>query len=324
MSESDFLERIKYNGKLPLKKKIPNDLDMQGYLRIALIDDNEDLIPNLKRYYDNLYPIQITLDRLQREIFRKRRFLEDYDIIFVDTRYDNKKSGNEKKYAIDLLDEYMAMSKQAKDGIKEKYMILLNPDDMEREESEASYVSTDLLRSDRRIHTRARQLNYSEYGIGLGTKVEKMIKFVEKKAEEKKIYLYKKPEMTLDEWNSYTKWLISKVREKVEILRAYNLNDEEYNKSVSRVESMINSAEEKLMSQNGEFRDINSAKEFIDNSILKQITDESKGIFLYGLHINNLEISREVHNLNQIFLMAKYKFMENKVQETPDKDGEER
>ena len=224
--------RAKYNNQIVTTNKIKKGFDMQVRPIVVLIDDDNSLINDLKRQLPSVLYDIIDIDTIIHNISKRRENLdlEQADLIFIDTFYQDEQSGS---YAIDFFEMYRNMSNRTMKGTQGKYKVIISIDEMNERLRNSTNQDTNVVNERTRLALLLGKVHrnpYIEWGTGKGSKTDRIVEEIEKYAEKNKIYLYKNPEMSLNEWIEYINCLINKVKALVCDIESQQVSDSENEK----------------------------------------------------------------------------------------------
>lgn len=305
--------KVQQNIETTSISKVPEGYDMQSYPVIALIDDDSNLVKDLKKELPSVIFKKIDIETIIRNISRRTedRSIKNADLIFIDTLYKDEESD---AYAIDFFEMYMNMSSELFHNTVNKYKVLIGIDDI-KQMININSKRIETINERTKISSllgKARRHPYIEWGLTKGSKTEAIVNEIEKYAENEKIYLYKSPEMSLEEWIEYIKSLTNKVNNLIEEVQSENLmysgkmrlnsiiNDYRY--EVSKVNEILG-----LDGKNGENR-INSIRSALEctKSFYKGICVQTQNLMKLGNDENNTKLRNSSHHFLNSILSVQY------------------
>lgn len=305
--------KVQQNIELASIGKVPEGYDMQTYPVVALIDDDSNLVEELKKELPSVIFKKIELETIIRNISKRTEdnTLKKADLIFIDTLYKDDKSD---AFAIDFFDMYINMSSEVYNNTENKYKVLIGVDDMKQMLNNRS-TSIEAIAERTKIGSllgKVRRHPNIEWGINKGSKTESIVNEIERYAEDKKIYLYKSPEMSLEEWIQYIKSLTNKVNNLIEEIQDENLiysGKMRLNSIVDNYKSEVSKANEilGLDGQNGENK-INSIKSALDftKDFYKGICVQTQNLMKLGNDENNNKLRNSSHHFLNNILSVQY------------------
>lgn len=219
--------RVKQNNGIVTTNKIKKGFDMQASPIVILSDDDNSLINDLKRQIPSVTYEIVDINTIVRDISKRieNPILEQADIIFIDTFYRDEQSGS---YALDFFDMYRNISNKTMSDTRGKYKVLISVDEMNERLRNSTSQDTNVVNERTRLASLLGKVHrhpYIEWGTGKGSKTDKIVEEIEKYAEKNKIYLYKNPEMSLNEWIEYINSLINKVKSLVSDIETQKVSD---------------------------------------------------------------------------------------------------
>ena len=219
--------RVKQNNGIVTTNKIKKGFDMQASPIVILSDDHNSLINDLKRQIPSVTYEIVDINTIVRDISKRieNPILEQADIIFIDTFYRDEQSGS---YALDFFDMYRNISNKTMSDTRGKYKVLISVDEMNERLRNSTSQDTNVVNERTRLASLLGKVHrhpYIEWGTGKGSKTDKIVEEIEKYAEKNKIYLYKNPEMSLNEWIEYINSLINKVKSLVSDIETQKVSD---------------------------------------------------------------------------------------------------
>lgn len=200
------------------KEKVP--INMMPNISIFLIDDDESikdlLLAKLPRVYFGL----LTIDDIIRWTNTEFDCFKDINLIFIDTFYKDNKSDF---YAIDFFEQYQASNSKHIEGTKDKHYILVSIDAINeifspRNQDFAIKEKEDI----KNLIGKVRRHPYIECGKEKGNKIDRIIEQIEKYAKENNLYLYRKNEMSYDEWIKYIEFYMYRLQTLIDELQELN------------------------------------------------------------------------------------------------------
>lgn len=226
------------------KEKIP--MDMTPSIQIALIDSDESIKNQLEIEFPKVYFESLTIDDIIRWTKKDFDCFEDTNLIFIDTFYKDNKSGF---YAIDFFEQYQASNSKHIEGTKDKHYVLVSIDKINEIISPTNQdFATKEKEEIKNLIRRVRRHPYIEWGKEKGNKIDIIIEQIKKYAKENNLYLYRKNEMSYDEWIKYIEFYMYRLQTLIDELQELNENNcygDEMNSVIEGFKKIIEEAKKK-------------------------------------------------------------------------------
>lgn len=302
--------RVKQNNVIVTSNDIQKGFDMQASPIVILIDDDNSLINDLKRQLPSVIYDIVDIDTIIRYISKRIEdpVLEQADIIFIDTFYRDEQSGS---YALDFFDMYRNISNKTMSDTRVKYKVLISVDEMNERLRNSTSQDTNVVNEKTRLASllgKVHRHSYIEWGTGKGSKTDKIVEEIEKYAEKNKIYLYKNPEMSLNEWIEYINSLINKVKSLVSDIETQKVSDsgnERLNCIISELQNEIDRVSKilGLDEQEGE-TSIKSIRDALEctKSLYSNVSIQTSEIMRLGIDEKNRNICNISHHFTNNIL----------------------
>lgn len=226
------------------KEKVP--MDMMPNIHIALIDSDESIKDQLIAKFPVVRFKSLTIDDIIKWTNERIDCFKDINLIFIDTFYKDNKSDF---YAIDFFEQYQASNSKHIEGTKDKHYVLVSIDKINEIISPTNQDFSIKEKEDiKNLIGKVRRHPYIEWGKEKGSKIDRIIKQIEKYAEENNLYLYRKLEMSNDEWIKYIKFYMYKLQTLIDELQKLNENNcfgDEMDSVIEGFKKIIEEAKEK-------------------------------------------------------------------------------
>ena len=306
--------RVKQNNVIVTSNDIQKGFDMQASPIVILIDDDNSLINDLKRQLPSVIYDIVDIDTIIRYISKRIEdpVLEQADIIFIDTFYRDEQSGS---YALDFFDMYRNISNKTMSDTRGKYKVLISVDEMNERLRNSTSQDTNVVNERTRLASLLGKVHrhpYIEWGTGKGSKTDKIVEEIEKYAEKNKIYLYKNPEMSLNEWIEYINSLINKVKSLVSDIETQKVSDsgnERLNCIISELQNEIDRVSKilGLDEQNGD-TSIKSIRDALEctKSLYSNVSKQTSEIMRLGIDEKNRSICNISHHFTNNILSVEH------------------
>ena len=302
--------RVKQNNGIVTTNKIKKGFDMQASPIVILIDDDNSLINDLKRQLPSVTYEIVDINTIVRDISKRieNPVLEQADIIFIDTFYQDEQSCS---YALDFFDMYRNISNKTMSDTRGKYKVLISVDEMNERLRNSTNQDTNVVNERTRLASllgKVHRHSYIEWGIGKGSKTDKIVEEIEKYAEKNKIYLYRNKEMSLNEWIEYINSLINKVRSLVSDIETQKVSDfgnKRLNCIISELQNEIERVSKilELDEQNGE-TSIKSIRDALEctKSLYSNVSKQTSEIMRLGIDEKNRSMCNISHHFTNNIL----------------------
>ena len=290
---------------------------MQRTIVVDLIDDDSNLVDELSQRLPSVYFETCDIDTIVRRIAKEGGGLFDKtDLIFIDTFYKDDKSDY---YSLDFFEKYSQLDKKTKG----KYFVLVSIDDVNERLNRQASQDIDAINERQRFMAligKVRKHPYIEWGSKKGSKTDKIIEAIEKYAQKNKIYLYKKREMSFDEWINYIISLMDKTQVLINDIQGTEVQgmhsevtsiNDSLRDIIDRTRKKLNLDSDDLGNNSGDVRTIldaiNLAEEY-NREVDKQISN-LKSI---GIEYDNRKLKMLSHHFLQLTLDTNMKIYRQK------------
>jgi len=275
------------------KDKVP--MDMMHNIHIALIDSDESIKDQLNVKFPKVYFESLTIDDIIRWTNTEFDCFKDINLIFIDTFYKDNKSDF---YAIDFFEQYQASNSKHIEGTKDKHYVLVSIDKINEIISPTNQDFSIKKKEDiKNLIRRVRIHPYIEWGKEKGNKIDIIIEQIEKYAKENNLYLYRKYEMSYDEWIKYIEFYMYRLQTLIDELQELNEKNcfgDEMNFVIEGFKKIIEEAKEKggFIFDNTKKATILSIIDFIEkvnmavdkqNDNIELLFDKTKDMKLYSM-----------------------------------------
>ena len=271
--------------------------DMQRTLLVYLIDDDHNIVSELNQRFQNVIFESFDIERIIRRINRGRvGVFEKSDLIFIDTFYKDDKSDY---YALDFFQNYREMDSETKSETQGKYYVLVGIDDVNQRLKSQTSQDIDVVSERTRLMQlmgKVRKQPYIEWGAKRGSKTQKISETIEQYCTKNKIYLYKKKEMSFDEWLNYIIFFIQETETLISEAQQAGSSYDELTSNINCLRTIVAQAREKLKLSESGVGNLITIKQAID------FTDEYNRAV--GKHIHNLMVIGVKYSNNRLMELA--------------------
>ena len=272
-NEDDFRNSLKYSTENMITKRDPKKiLNMNAILSVALIDDDPNIKVELERIFSNVSFWIISIEDLVKAIPTHRDVFPTARLIFIDTFYRDEATGS---YALDFFELYKNRRHQAREFLEGKATVIYSTKEVAERLNggENTWMKFDEeTRKFKALMWKVRK--YPNLGWGgkneKNTKIAAIIEAIEKFAQSKNIYLYRKEEMSFTEWVDFIYYLVHETEIYCKRIQEtfFFKNNDKISQIIDSIQDLIKRAETELNPDDPEtkqrgIRTIQDAMDFV-------------------------------------------------------------